>query len=344
MELNALAHLPDATKDKFTPIFLFAPWPNALSLEKGINKIEEVYQGRPYFLELDQGYSPSNPEQSAQSEFLGLKDPSDSFAAWRGFVLKYPRVIPAIQWNGTTLGSAIQQVVSFREADRPFLVRLNRHDNVMRFTELLKFLGESGEADFVVSADAGWTSDEAAAEAWLSSVLEGPCMQLEARTPVVVSYSASPKSYTHIDSTKPKKVTFSNRQVYERLVARHSNFLRLTYGDWATTRPREPGGGGQAPARIDLPIDGGWMVARSANDDWTYQKAAKAIVDQFPIEVGPGSLWGEKMIADAALGRPSGVTNAKRNIAARVNIHLHREAFYGVEPLTDLDDDLPENF
>lgn len=47
------------------------------------------------------------------------------------------------------------------------------------------------------------------------------------------------------------------------------------------------------------------------------------------------------MLEQANLGPDVGINTAQKNVASRVNIHLHRQAFYGVDDFgsIDLDED-----
>ncbi|MEL6996567.1 MAG: hypothetical protein AAGK67_18260 [Pseudomonadota bacterium] len=52
-------------------------------------------------------------------------------------------------------------------------------------------------------------------------------------------------------------------------------------------------------------------------------------------------IWGEEMIESTAINEELGIDTPQKNVAARVNIHLHRQAFYGAEDIggMNLDED-----
>ncbi len=51
--------------------------------------------------------------------------------------------------------------------------------------------------------------------------------------------------------------------------------------------------------------------------------------------------WGEQMISETATSTRLGAGAPQKNVSARVNLRLHRQAFYdaGLPPMEDLEDD-----
>ena len=80
------------------------------------------------------------------------------------------------------------------------------------------------------------------------------------------------------------------------------------------------------------------MLFRS--DEWDFQRAAQAIVSS-PEWDGALGIWGEEMIANTTINEELGIDTPQKNVAARVNIHLHRQAFSGTGNLSgmNLDED-----
>ena len=111
--------------------------------------------------------------------------------------------------------------------------------------------------------------------------------------------------------------------------------------DWGSTRPREPGGFANRPLdRVDYPTDGAWCIARNKEDNWDFRRAAQAIITS-PEWEGDLGIWGEELIVNTAINPVLGIDTAQKNVAARVNIHLHRQAFFGTGDLggRNLDED-----
>ncbi|MBF2755935.1 MAG: hypothetical protein ISN29_11875 [Gammaproteobacteria bacterium AqS3] len=124
---------------------------------------------------------------------------------------------------------------------------------------------------------------------------------------------------------------------------------RLIYGDWGSTRPRGTGQIAQnQPPRIDYPTADAWYVARNKNENWGFHEAAAKMVGNAGVWCGNLGIWGEDMILRSASRYPFhqklGVTTAPKNVAARINIHLHRQAFYdeAAPGALDLDEDWEE--
>jgi hypothetical protein len=138
--------------------------------------------------------------------------------------------------------------------------------------------------------------------------------------------------FTSFNDEKPTAVPFSNRQVVEQ-VARGSNRARIVYGDWGSTRPRETTEFASRPVdRVDYPSDQAWIIARNRDERWTFRDAARAIVSS-PDWNGNLGIWGEEMILNTTINEELGINTPQKNVAARVNIHLHRQAFYGEPPM-----------
>ena len=72
-EMNGLHYLPGATKDRMTPCILLAPWANAGSLAKAMERVERAYRGRAYFLDIDRDYELTNLESAPQQELVELR-------------------------------------------------------------------------------------------------------------------------------------------------------------------------------------------------------------------------------------------------------------------------------
>ena len=80
--------------------------------------------------------------------------------------------------------------------------------------------------------------------------------------------------------------------------------------------------------RVDYPTEEAWLIARNKEDEWGFRKAAQAIVNSSEWDGNLG-IWGEEMIQNTTINEELGINTPQKNVAARVNIHLHRQAFYG---------------
>ena len=121
---------------------------------------------------------------------------------------------------------------------------------------------------------------------------------------------------------------FGNREMVNSL-KRSTNRNIIVYGDWGSTRPRQYGIASPPKPRIDYPVADAWVIARSKENNWDFKKAAEEIVKspEWESESGLG-IWGEQLIMLTKDNPTFGINSAQKNVAARVNIHLHRQALF----------------
>jgi len=123
---------------------------------------------------------------------------------------------------------------------------------------------------------------------------------------------------------------FSNRALIAQ-VKRTTNHPNIVYGGWGTTRPRSYGHSKQPKNRIDYPTDGSWVFARDKEENVAFQAAAARITGS-EYWSGNFGIWGEQLIEGTAVGQAFAIDTMPKMYAARINIHLHRQAFYGHLP------------
>lgn len=339
-EMNGLEFLPGATKDRMTPCFLLAPWANSNSLERTITRIQQAFHNRNYFLDIDRDYQFTNMESEPQRELAQLIDPANSFSNWVEFVRQHEWIWPCIQTRGQSEADIRAQIVAFQEMGRTYCMRIVRDRFPDNIEEIVDAFSAFGAADFAIILEGGWTRDPLSLSVWFNGVVAGTFGAINATVPVVLSCTSMPKMFSSFSSSTPVVFPFSNRQLLEQ-VARSSNRARVIYGDWGSTRPREIGGFANRPLdRIDYPTPQAWYIARNKEDEWDFRRAAQAIINS-PAWDGNLGIWGEEMIQNTAINEELGVNTAQKNVAARVNIHLHRQAFYGQQPInpTAFDED-----
>lgn len=88
--------------------------------------------------------------------------------------------------------------------------------------------------------------------------------------------------------------------------------------------------------RVDYPTSDAWNISRDKTDGWDFHRAAEAIVEG-PDWDGDLGIWGEEMIQNTTVSPELGIDTPQKNVAARVNIHLHRQAFFGTGDIGGLD-------
>eukprot|EP01132_Coremiostelium_polycephalum_P008800 gene8800-10807_t len=334
--MNGLEFLPGATKERMTPCFLLAPWANSNSLERTITRIERAFPNRPYFLDIDRDYELTNLDSEPQRELSQLKDPSNSFKNWVDFVGEHDQIWPCIQSRGQTEAEIRTQIEAFQEQGRPYCMRIEKDHFPENMEEIVDAFAAAGAADFAIILEGGWTRDPLSLSVWFNGTIAQSLQAIDAAVPIVLSCTSMPKMFTSFSGDRPAVVAFQNRQLVEQ-VARNSNRTRVIYGDWGSTRPRDAGGFGNRPIdRVDYPTSSAWCIARNKEDEWDFRTAAIAIVES-PEWDGGLRIWGEEMIQNTTINKELGIDTPQKNVAARVNIHLHRQAFYGeprIDPIT----------
>ncbi len=337
-EMNGLEFLPGATKDKMTPCFLLAPWANSNSLERTITRVQRAFPNRPYFLDIDRNYQFTNLESEPQRELVQLMDPADCFGNWVAFVREHERVWPCIQSRGQSEAEIRMQIEAFQAQGRVYCMRIVRDRFPENIEEIVDAFAAGGAADFAIILEGGWTRDPLSLAVWFDGVVANSLQAIDATVPIVLSCTSIPKMFTSFSADAPTAVPFSNRQLLEQ-VARNSNRARIIYGDWGSTRPREIGGFANRPLdRVDYPTERAWHIGRNKEDEWGFRDAARAIVNSVEWDGNLG-IWGEEMIQSTAINEELGIDTPQKNVAARVNIHLYRQAFYGQPPIDPIDFD-----
>ena len=328
-EMKGLENLPGATKDEMTPCFLLAPWANSNSLGRTIDRIQSAYPNRSYFLDIDRDYQLSNLESGPQRELAGLLDPSSSYGNWLNFVRQYDRILPCVQSRGLTEAEILQQIREFQNLGRSYCMRIVRDRFPANVGELIGAFSAEGTADFAIILEGGWTRDPLSLAVWFNGVIAETLVDIDANVPTVLSCTSIPKLFTELSGVT--RVPFTNRQLIHQ-VRQRSNRTRIIYGDWGSTRPREPGGYANRPLdRIDYPVDDSWYVSRNKDANWDFREAAGKIVEERGVWDGDLGIWGEDMIQQTTISSALGIDTPQKNVAARVNIHLHRQTFFGQE-------------
>ena len=339
-EMRGLEYLPLATKERMTPCVLLAPWSSARSMSSAIERLHSAYPHGKYFLDIDRDYNYPNPEAPAQRELIQLANPEDAFASWCAFVREHDRIMPCLQLREQSKEDIQRQIERYREDARLFALRIFRDREQVNLDDAIDALAAAGAADFAVILEGGWTRDALQLPLWFVGILEKSLATIDAQVPIVASCTTMPKAFSKYNG--PTEVEFTNRKLFQEVQA-YRNDRRIIYGDWASTRPREKSGGGgfDIPPRIDYPRDDAWWIYRNADENWTFQAAAQRLVSDAAVWDGNTGQWGEQMISETAVSEHLGIDTLQKNVAVRVNLHLHRQAFYGADlpPLEVFEDD-----
>lgn len=339
-EMNGLEFLPGQTKERMTPCFLLAPWANSLTLQKAIDRVEKAFRHQNYFLDIDRDYEFTNLESGPQQELRALLDPANSFERWCEFVAQHEWVWPCVQTRGQTESEIRTQIERFQEIGRTYCMRIFMNRVPGNMAEVVSAFAASGAADYAIILEGGWTRDPLSLAVWFDGVIGGHLQAIDATVPIVLSCTSMPKMFTEYDGGITP-VPFTNRTLLDQSTRRWSNRTRIIYGDWGSTRPREPSGFASRPLdRVDYPTQNAWNIARNKSQNWDFRLAAQAIVRSGDWDGNLG-VWGEEQILNTTISPALGIDTPQKNVAARVNIHLHRQAFYGTANLSgmNLDED-----
>lgn len=336
-EMNGLEYLPGLSKDRLFPCFLLAPWSSARTLERAMERLERAFPRRPYLLDVDRDYIPTNPDSPAQTQWLELRNPENRYDAWWQFWTDYPNAIPCLQLERQSITELRGQVRDIQDWGREFCLRIELHRRPRNLSEIVDMLNDVGTADYTVILEGGWTDDPLSLFSQFHGLMAGPLAPLDGRIPIVVSCTSMPKGYHNL-AGGISEVYFTNRELVSQL-QRQTNRELVIYGDWGSTRPREDGFGRTPLPRIDYPTSESWLIARDRDEDWSYQDAAIAIMRSNGWN-GDLGIWGEQMIQLTAIGQEFAIDTPPKNVACRVNIHLHRQALFGT-PLGGIDLDEP---
>ncbi|QKR99206.1 hypothetical protein F9288_05725 [Sphingomonas sp. CL5.1] len=341
-EIKALAQLPAATKDRIFPLIIGRPWPNAKYLTRTWEKIHEALGNRRFALDLDETKRNSGGSRPAAAEFDSLFSSRSGFENYYQAVFDIAEAIPVLRISGGDAAQFDSQAEHIERLDRGLVVRIE-HGKVSNPLGLVdQVLGRF--VDLSIFVDAGWSRDILSKEVWVSSIIERISRD-HPEIEVVVSGSSFPDSFTGIGERGA--IPVEERHLFNNLVRRH-NAATLIYGDWGSTRPPPPSAD-QVPMRnvprIDLPMSSQWISFRrdrDLQDDEDYTDIAQRVVGDpdWPADL---NIWGTYTIGWTANGEPGAIRSPATAAAARINIHLHRQAFFGAndtivdgdEPFTD---------
>lgn len=332
-ELSGLKELPGTSKDRLTPVVLIAPWLATTPLSRALDKFEESYSARPYFVDVDTYYRINDKRNEAKELWEQLADKPADLNAWWDLLANYPNANPCLLMAQQPIERAREQIAWARERNRTFCLRVNLAEGIgsgipQWMPALATELAEEGATDYAVVFEFGWVQDPVLVAALASGYIQTFFLQIPPTIPIAISCTSFPKGFTSYDGTK--ELAFTNRELIAQ-VQRVTNRPRIVYGDWGSTRPRSYEHASQPKNRIDYPTDTSWVFARDQEESVDFKTAALRITGSNYWSGGLG-IWGEQLIEGTAAGQAFAIDSMPKMYAARINIHLHRQAFYGHLP------------
>lgn len=338
-EMKALTQLPAPTKDRLFPLIISRPWPNAKHLVRTWEKIGEALGNRRFAVDLDRTKRNSGGGKPAASEFDRLFDSRSGFKNYYDAISEIDLALPVLRISEGVATQLDAQAQHIDGLDRGLVLRIE-YGQITNPVRLVSDVLDRFQ-DVSIFVDVGWSRDILGREGWASAIVER-VSERHPETEIIVSGSSFPNSFT--DMGERGVTLLEERFLYNNLVRRH-NAATLIYGDWGSTRPPSDPIPMRNVPRIDLPTQSQWISFRrdkELDDDEDYSDIAQRVIDdpEWPADL---NIWGTYTIDWTAKGEPGAIRSPATAAAARINIHLHRQAFFGAndiandgdEPFTD---------
>lgn len=323
-EMRALQELPARDKDEMFPLLQLRPWASAHRLDSALSRIEEAYGDRPFLAEVcaDEVEGPRRP---VHDELDRLRDPANGYGNWVQYLRGQPNFVPVVQLGD--LRELPVQIDRLYQLGRGVGVRFPRGSfpSIEIIARQIAALTDGGNGVcFIVDF-----------EKQNADLLT---RQMECTGYVRAIIAQAPRSFVSVSASSfPEQFGgLVQQEIYERFlfdgVRPHVAAGRLIYSDRGSARVERRGGGGGLPAaRIDYAEPQRWRFYRAdSSEDRTeaYRVQAQSLVgsDDWDHHL---RLWGTQMIARTAMGDLDAITSPARSTAARINIHLHQQLFYG---------------
>lgn len=323
--MKALQELPEQDKDLLLPCFKLRPWAGSHQLSSSLDRIEDAYGSRPFFLDLgDEEPLPQTP-RPVHDQLSELRVSRNGYENWCNYIEPRRNIMPAIQIEDPA--ELAHQAARLHALGRGILVPIPR-PAFPQLDGIAQVVGgvTNGGADVVILLDFGRQGLDLLLQ---QAFCVGAARTILGHAPnAFISFSASsfPDSFTHID-----RQDIYERQLFDG-VQLADRALRLIYSDRGSARAERQGGGGGLPApRIDYSQASRWRFYRSDGGDRTrgYREQATALMSDAGVWDPALRLWGTQMIERTALGDLDAITSPARSTAVRINIHLHQQLFYG---------------
>ncbi len=334
-EIKALIQLPLVSKQKIFPLIVARPWPNAKGMVRTWEKVAEAFGAYNFALDLDTSRYDQGTGKAASDEFRLLFNPANGFSNYYDAIAALPRAVPVLRLNGGSIPEIDKQATHVDLMDRGVVCRLQYMPGVpvgMVVREIIHRF-----PDLTIFVDTGWSPDLLMREAWASQIIQ-QITDEKPETEIVVTGSSFPDTFSDIGARGIRDL--KERTLFANLMRRH-NAATLVYGDWGSTRPTPEPSVMRITPRIDLPTRANWIFFRqdkSLATPESYADIAKRTMDDanWPRSL---AIWGTYTIECTAQDVPGGIRSPAAAAAARVNIHLHQQAFYSADDVVSDSDE-----
>lgn len=341
-ELKGLKHLTDTRKDQIIPLITAGKWPRATTFESGINKISEVFENRPFFLDLTDEYDTFNEEQAL------LKSPTNNYQNWREYVQRFPNAIPVAQVNRqASLRDFVMQARLCEKAFGKVVFVINDYvRDIEHVISALSALDDVNNAITFIDSKYIRNSYSAVLAANIQTINEIRNEIPDANISTLsTSFPSSLASFSNDTNKTRGVIDILERQLHEEL----GGYEVASYGDYASIHGIVYDNAPEVmrwAARVDYPTEQYWQFERRPKNSVTngstgtaksdFQHAAQAIFQSYP-NIASSDIWGEKMIYETA-------TNPNFDeigfgpapwISVRVNIHLSKQIDYSNQLISE---------
>jgi hypothetical protein len=323
--MQALEELPNHDKDMLMPFIPLGPWTTAQNFTSSLSRLKEAYGERPCFVKIAEPEL-GGGERSVHATLAALRNPTDGYRAWCEFIETQNNFVPNLQLS--ELSELMRQTSYLYGLGRGMIVAFDDRQfvGIDFISQQVGQLTHNGR-DICFFIDFGKCRDAISIS---GKAIEYAELILRNAPNSFVSISASSFPATFGDKVQQE---IFERTLFGLVSARVKS--NLIYSDRGSARAeRQIGGGGTIPPRVDYAAKEEWFFFRSdisasnaKERDMAYFEQAKAAIAA-PSWDAKLHIWGTQMIERTAIGDTSAITSPKRNTAARINIHLHRQLFY----------------
>lgn len=331
-EMIALKELPEKDKDLLMPLILMRGWVGSNELQNSLDKIAEVYDNRPWLVDIDPDFHSTENVRPVHLTIEELKASDNGYQNWCEFVASQKAAIPCLQLMD--LDQLAPQIARLAKLDRGVAVRLMPEmyggidaiilalSSVQGLRPLIIF--DYGQANRQIIDRAATTIPMVQK---IHAALPDAC--------IVVCATTFPSSFVNVNSQDIFERQFFN------MVKDNCNGIPLIYGDRGSARAeKQMGGGGTPSPRIDYPLSDQWRFFRKETPKpQGYFDAAEELIERSGIWDPKLRIWGTQWIERTANKDQYAITSPAKSTAVRINIHMHIQLHYGAPPEEVLDTD-----
>ena len=350
-EFQALGALPSSQKDLLTPIFHLKPFMNSKLLENSLEKIDNAFGARPFFLDLDPYYVVKDLTRNADYSFAQLRDSADAHQNWVDYIVDLPNALPCLQVAGVSSDELVEQAEKFSDLGKPFIVKILRGMGSGPNSILSELLDRVEHSNYAILLDRGYDRDILSGFEWASGILHIIRQRRGDDITCIITGSSFPRDFSGFMGSSPGTVGILERTLFDQVHLRFPT-MSLIYGDWASSRPPSEGGGAKPYVRVDLPTPTSWRIYRHPTEypsdaDRDLQRAHAASfysevcrwVLKDPDFLKEVDLWGYQQVIATAESTSGPIQTPYAATATRINIHLFRQAHHEQSLLpTEMDD------